>query len=99
MNSSKESPKTGQLSVAAGNWLPAVRRQGAIAISGKAVGTLALGALALGAVAVAKLATGQIAFSRARPLSRARLARPQADPPRLLQVAVWQVWVEVVRHE
>ena len=62
MNSSRESPKAGQLPAAAGNWLPAVRRQGAIAISEKAVGTLALGALALGVVAVAKLVAGQIAY-------------------------------------
>jgi hypothetical protein len=93
MNASRESPNARQLPVAAGNRLPAVRRQGAVAISGKAAGTLAIGALALGAVAVSKLAVAQLT------LGRARRARPRSYPQRVSQVAIWQVWIAVIRRD
>ena len=46
--------------------LPAVRREGAIAIGATAAGALALGALALGALAIRKLAIGQLALGRVK---------------------------------
>ena len=46
--------------------VPAVRREGAVAIGAVAVGALAVGALAIGAVAIGKLAIGQLSLGRAR---------------------------------
>ena len=46
--------------------VPAVRREGAIAIAATAVGALALGAVAVGALAIGKMAIGQLALGRTK---------------------------------
>jgi hypothetical protein len=46
--------------------VPAVRREGAIAIMATAAGALALGAVAVGAVAIGKMAIGQLALGRTK---------------------------------
>ena len=49
-----------------GATVPAVRREGALAIAATAVGALALGAVAVGALAIGKMAIGQLALGRTK---------------------------------
>ena len=46
--------------------VPAMRREGAVAIAATAVGALALGAVAVGALAIGKMAIGQLALGRTK---------------------------------
>ena len=49
-----------------GATIPAVRREGALAIAATAVGGLAPGAVAVGALAIGKMAIGQLALGRTK---------------------------------
>ena len=49
-----------------GATVPAVRREGTLAIAAAAVGALALGAVAVRALAIGKMAIGQLALGRTR---------------------------------
>jgi len=53
-------------SIRTGATVPAVRREGAIAIAATAVGALALGVVAVGALAIGKMAIGQLALGRTK---------------------------------
>jgi hypothetical protein len=73
-----------------GATLPAVRREGAIAIAATAVGALALGAVAMGALAIGKMAIGQ------RALGRTKVRRGDVDDLVIARLTIRTLKVERV---
>jgi hypothetical protein len=71
--------------------LPALRREGAIAVGAVAVGALAVGAVAIGALAIGKLAVGQLV------LGRTKLRRGQVDDMVIARLTIRELTIERVR--
>jgi hypothetical protein len=90
-NGNDEAARSGRLMTATAR-LPAVRREGAVAIGATTVGALALGAVAMGALAIGKVAIGQLAFGQAK----ARRRRRPEDDLVVAQLTIRELTIERV---
>ena len=88
-----QSAESGQVPVPTPDRVPAVRREGAVAVGATAIGALALGAFAVGALAVGALAIGKLAIGQLG-LGRARLRSGQVDELRIARLTIQELRVE-----
>jgi hypothetical protein len=95
MHENPRQPTVGldQLPARSAHDVPAVRRDGALAIGAAAVGALALGALAIGAMTIGRLAVGRLA------MGRANLRSGRVGELRITQLIIDEISIGRVRRQ